>query len=465
LFRLPGGDLKFALGYEHRNESTAFDPGAFYAGAPDADPTTDADGDGDPTNDRTQFGRSVVIQPVSGSYNTDEVFGELTAELLSPQNDVPGIYRLELHGAARYVNNSIAGNDWTWTVEGRYAPIRDVTFRANYTRAIRAPAITELFNPSSSFFTFATDPCDSTQLNNGPDPAARQANCASQGIPTDFQSRSDQASIRGGLAGNVQLENERSRAWSFGGVLTPRFIPNLRISADYLDVRLREAISQLGSSTVVANCYDAEDFPNNQFCDRVSRNLTGSPDVNDPNFNGNYGQLTFVETSFFNSAELRYKGILVALDYRVDTPFLGAGSRLGFNLNYQYLDSLTTRATATSAPSITDGTIGYPHHSAVLNMSYENGPYLFTTTLNYTGPVNQFSQEVPNFREFERLKGVVFVDMGLAVNVNDRMRLRFLVDNIFNTSPPFPVPAAGGSVSYFEGILGRFYRVGASISF
>ena len=332
LFHLPGGDLKAALGYEHRREATSFDPGAFYFGGPDPDPNTDANGDGDPTNDRVQFGRSVPILPVSGHYSTNEAFGELTAELVSPQNDVPAIYQLELHGAARYVDHSTAGGDWTWTGEGRWAPVRDIAFRANYPRAIRAPAITEIFNPSSSFFTFAVDPCDRNERGNGPAPATRQANCAAAGVPANFSALSNQRSFHGALAGNVDLQNEKSNAWSVGVVLTPRFIPNLRISADYLNVRLRNAISNLSASQVVASCYDSPDFPNNQFCDRVTRDAAH--------------QINFVETSYFNASELRYKGILAALDYRVNTPFLGARSRLGFNLSYQYLDTLTTRATA-----------------------------------------------------------------------------------------------------------------------
>ena len=32
LFALPGGDVGFSLGYEHRKESTRFDPGAFFFG-------------------------------------------------------------------------------------------------------------------------------------------------------------------------------------------------------------------------------------------------------------------------------------------------------------------------------------------------------------------------------------------------------------------------------------------------
>lgn len=158
-----------------------------------------------------------------------------------------------------------------------------------------------------------------------------------------------------------------------GAVLTPRFIPNLRISADYLDIRLNNTISSFSGTQVVNGCYDSTDFPNNQFCDRVRRDPASD-------------QLTFIETSYFNASGLRYKGILGALDYRTETPVLRAESSVGVNVTYQYLDTLTTRATAASAPAISHGTIGYPRHSAVANLNYLNGPVLLFTSVNYTGP-------------------------------------------------------------------------------
>jgi outer membrane receptor protein involved in Fe transport len=451
LVSLPGGDLLFALGYEHRDESTAFEPGEFYFGGPDPDPTTDANGNGDPTDDRVQFGRNVPILPVSGSYNTDEFFGELTAQLISPSSDIAFIHSLELHGAARYVDHSVAGGDWTWTVEGRFAPTRDIAFRGNYTRAIRAPAITEIFNPSSSFFGFATDPCDRNNTAAGPDPATRQANCLAAGVPVNFSSLSNQRSFPQAIAGNVTLENERSEAWSVGVVLTPRFIRNLRISADYLDIKLNNAISSFSGTQVVNACYDSTDFPNNQFCDRVSRDAAD--------------QLDFIETSYFNASGFRYKGVLGALDYRADTPFLGADSSVGLNVTYQYLDTLTTRATENSAPATLHGTIGYPRHSAVANVNYNNGPVLLFASVNYTGAVDQAADEPVNFREFPRLESRAFVNGGFAITVAERFRFRFSVDNIFNTGVPFPVPAFGGAVSYFPGLLGRYFRAGASVNF
>jgi outer membrane receptor protein involved in Fe transport len=456
-FSLPGGDLGVALGVEFRRESTSFDPDAFFFGGDDPDPTTDENLDGDPTNDRVQFGRSVPIFPVKGHYNTKEVFGEIRAPIIGPSNGVPAIRSLELHGAARYVDHSTAGSDWTYTAEGRWGIIQDIAVRGNFTHAIRAPAITEVFNPSSTFFNFATDPCDADELNNGPDPATRQANCLAAGLPPTFQSLSNQRSFHQGLAGNIDLKNERSNAWSVGVILNPRFIPGLTITADYLDIKLKDAISAFSASQVASSCFDDPNFPNNEFCPLIQRDAAG--------------QFSFIETRFFNASELRYKGILGALDYRRKTPFLGSRSQIGVNLQYQYLDTLTTQSTTDSSPAHTDGTIGYPHHSAVLNVNYQNGPVGLFSSFNYTGAVKQFADEARDFREHQKLDDVLFVNGGVSFTVDKPagiakgMTFRFVVDNIFDTKPPFPVPAAGGSVSYYPGILGRYYRFGAGVRF
>lgn len=451
LLSLPGGDLSFAIGYEHREESQDFDPGTFFAGGPDPDPLTDADGDGDPTNDRVAFGQSVIIQPVFGKFNTDEVFGELRAEIIGPDNSIPFIYSLELQGAARYVDHSTAGGDLTWTAGASWQPIRDITIRGNFTRAIRAPFITEAFNPSSSFFDFATDPCDRNQTGNGPDPATRAANCAAAGIPTNFQSFSSSASFLQSVAGNPDLSNEKSDAWTIGTVLRPRFIPGLSVSVDYVDITVKDVITQFSGSQVVAACYDATDYPNNEFCDRISR---------DPD-----NQLSFIETGYFNAAELRYKGILAAVDYRRATPFLGAGSSVSLNFSYQYLDTLTSRASATSLPSQTNGGIGYSQHQGVLSIGYTNQGFNTFLQFNYQGKALFDPDEAANFRTPNGVGDVVFVNMGASYRINNRFSIRLVVDNVLDQAPPFPSPIGGGTITYFPGVLGRYFRVGASVGF
>jgi iron complex outermembrane recepter protein len=83
---LPAGDVKFALGYEHRRESQSFDPGAFYRGELQSD------------GSYVQYGNSTPITPVSGAYHTDEGFGELTVPLVNP--DMPLASHPDWRGAA-----------------------------------------------------------------------------------------------------------------------------------------------------------------------------------------------------------------------------------------------------------------------------------------------------------------------------------------------------------------------------
>jgi outer membrane receptor protein involved in Fe transport len=456
LFRLPGGNLSMAFGAEHRAESTFNNPSAFYHG-PDADLTVDENGDGDPTNDLVSYGQSVPIVPIRGKFHTNEVFGELNGDVVSPNNNVPMIYNLDFQAAARYVDHSVAGGDVTWTVGSRYAPVRDISFRGNFTRAIRSPSIQETFVPTSSFFGFAVDPCDRDQLVNGPDPATRAANCAAEGIPADFQSNADDASFLQSTGGNPDLKNEKSDAYSIGGVLTPSFFRGFTLSVDYISVKLKNAISAFSATQVLNSCYDAPNPASNPFCDLITRNPSTDPDAP--------FSPSFVGTSFFNAAQLRYRGIVAALDYRVKTPFMGGASSLGISGSYQHLFELTTIATAGAAKTHNHGTLGYPKNSWVANINYLNGPVSLFTNFNYTGKVTQGVDEVDNFREHQTLKAVMFTNIGFRIDVGQRFRFFGDVDNVFDVKPPYPVPANGGAVTYFPGVMGRYFRFGAGVRF
>jgi outer membrane receptor protein involved in Fe transport len=455
LFDLPGGRFGFAVGAEHRRESFDFNPGPLLLGGPDTDPTTDSDGDGNPANDCSSFTRDACITPVVGSFHTNEVFGELRAPIISPYNNVPFVNLFELQAALRYVSHSSAGSDPTWTVGGRWAPIRDITFRANYTRSIRSPAVGEISLPRSPGFFFAVDPCDARQLGNGPDPATRAANCAAAGIPTNFQSRSNQATFGGVTVGNPDLQNERARAWSAGVVFQPRFLPNFTASFDYVNINLRNAISFFGADQVLASCYDSPDFPNTDFCNRFTRNATPGP---------NFHQLNFVETSFFNADRLQYQGVLGELDYHVPTPFLGANSQLAFNASAQYLAKLE-EAAGSGLPVISRGGIGYPKWSAVGTVSYTNHDFLFQVQANYTGSVHLTVNDPPNTYPDNTLDSVTLINVAMAYNVGEHFTFRISVDNLFSTNFPSPGPGLGGVITYFPTVLGTLYRVGAQIRF
>lgn len=444
LFKLPGGDLAFALGFEHRKEDSNFNPGAFYFGS----------GTGS-SDQRGQYGRSVPIDPVVGAYHTNEVFGELNADLISPANGVRFVHSLSLQSAARYIWNSNFGNNPTYTFQARYAPVRDVTFRGAYTRAVRAPSITEAFNPTSSAFGFAVDVCDQSLVNQGPAPATRAANCKAAGVPANFTSLSDQRSFPTFTFGNPALRNEKSDSYTAGLVLTPTFIPGFNATVDYVDITINDAISAFSTDQVVQACYDAPNYPNNPFCSLVTRDPTTK-------------QLSKLGTTYFNSARLRYKGIIADVSYRRPTPMLGKQSSIGINVSYQYLDTRTDEATIGSAPLQLDNSVGYSRNKGIVTVNYGSPKVDALVQVNYIGPALLDPNKTANFYAVPRTSAFTYVNMSVAYKVTDRFTFHVDVDNVFNAHAPYPYPAGGlndGTATYFQGILGTYFRVGAGVHF
>lgn len=454
LFKLPGGAFSFALGYEHRAENSDFNPGAFYYGS----------GTGSSAN-RGSYGRSVPIDPVYGSYHTNEIFGELNADLISPANDVPFVHELTIQSAGRYIWNSQAGGDPTYTFQGRYAPVRDIAFRAAYTRAVRAPSITEAFNPTSSAFGFATDVCDASLVNVGPAAATQVKNCAAAGVPANFQSKSNDRSFQTYTFGNAALQNEASDNFTVGTVITPHFLPGFSATVDYVNIKLKNAISLFTNSQVVAACYGAVNYPNNPFCSLVSRDFTGNPTTN-----SNYGQLNNVGTTYFNSNQLNFRGILAQVSYRTRADFLGAGSNLGFDVNYQYLDNLSTTVTGGSAAVLTSNSPGYSRHKGVATVRYFNGGFFGQVQANYIGPARVNPNRPLDFFSVPTFKAFTFVNLSARYDITEQFSLNANIDNVFDVKPPYPYPASGGTesggtVPYFQGIMGTYIRVGAAVHF
>src|SRR6185437_12893274 len=201
---------------------------------------------------------------------------ETLIPIFEPAQDLPGLHQLELEGAIRHVNNSIAGNSTTRTEGLRWAPVQDVLFRANKTRSIRAPAITELFLPQSQSNEFATDPCDKNYANQGTSAATRKANCSAAGINTaTFTSNAINATVTGTTAGNIRLQSEVADAKTWGVVLRPRWIPRLNVSFDYIDIKMTNAIQQLNLTQILDACYDSPDYPSAASCKLFTRNANG----------------------------------------------------------------------------------------------------------------------------------------------------------------------------------------------
>jgi iron complex outermembrane recepter protein len=455
LFKLPGGTFAFAIGVEHREEHTKFDPSSIYLGAADTDPTVDSNGDGDPTNDRTPYGQTVPMVPINAGYNTNEIFGEINADLVGPDMNVPMIRSLQFQGAIRYVDHSINGGAVTWTAGGRWETIGGLSFRGNYTHSIRSPSITESSAPAQSYFDFATDPCDSTEVGNGPNPSARQANCTAAltaaGLTpaqiANFDALSDDRSFTQAVAGSSALKNETANSWTVGAVFEPTFFRGFSIAADYVDIRVKGVISSFGADQVLSGCYDSTTYPGNEFCGRQLRDSSG--------------QLSYIVTGYVNQDELRYRGIVATGSYRTKTPFLGAESAIGLSVNYQHMFELSS----TTAGTVTEtaGTTGYSKDKGVVSLTYDNAGFGLFLQAQYIGPAVRSLTNAPTYEPFNHENAIVFTNLGVTANVAERFQVRFNVDNLFDQAPPFP--SAGTSDVYFRGALGRYFHAGATVRF
>ena len=106
ILKVPAGEWKFSAGFENRRESASFTPDDFY----------------------TQDLGQTKTTGIAGSYITNEGYFETLLPVFSPAQDIPGLNRLEFEGAARRVDNSIAGDATTYTYAVRWSPIEDVYF-------------------------------------------------------------------------------------------------------------------------------------------------------------------------------------------------------------------------------------------------------------------------------------------------------------------------------------------------
>jgi len=436
LFTLPGGPIGFAVGAEYRRERSRFDP------------------DPDITNGLTWSG---AVQPSSGGFSVKEVFAELNAPLLKDQ---PLAHLLSFGAAFRYSDYSTIGSTTTWKVDGVYAPIRDISFRATYSQAVRAPNIAELFAPSSSSFNFITDPCDTQETNNGS--STRVANCTALltalGVdPGTFSpSSTPQASVsvEGLDGGNPNLREETAKTWTAGVVLRPSFLPGFSLSADWYDIRIKDAINTPQAEELARLCVDQPTL-DNQFCPGITRDA-------------DTGYIIGFNVRPDNVAGFRTAGLDLALAYRFRTDTLGI---FAVTLVGGYLDRLEFVASPGATLDKDVGEQYKPRYTATFDLTWEKGPVTLSYGVNWFSRTKRFDDEVlagdPDYSDprYFKVKEKWEHEVQAGVDVGERFNLYFGVQNLFDEKPSFGSGSNGSYASYPVSAMGRYFYAGAKVKF
>jgi outer membrane receptor protein involved in Fe transport len=261
IFELPGGPISFALGAEYREENAFYQQDEFV------------------TNGFTNGVSIPTFDP--NTFKVKEAFGELRIPIL---RDLPFFYELTLSGAARVAKyQGGAGTVWSYNAGADWAPVRDLRFRGNYSRAVRAPNVSETAFPLvPNFFNGFVDPCNPAQRNSGS--ATRAANCLADLGPTILGTLTDITQSLAIVSGSdPNLRAETSDSWTVGAVIQPRWIPGLSLSIDYYNITVDDIITTITPQQIVNSCYDSATLAN-IFCGQFDRNRTTTTNSfgNDP---------------------------------------------------------------------------------------------------------------------------------------------------------------------------------------
>lgn len=448
LFSLPGGPIAFSIGGEYRRETNYYKE--------------------DPLVEQGYTFYNSIPTFTAPAMEVKEAFGEIRIPLVK---DLPLLHSLEVSGAARVSDyNTATGTVWSYNFGADWYPVRDIHFRANYARAVRAPNLGELYTPpGQNYAPDFYDPCALDHINGGPDPANRAKNCAAAGIPADYNyNYSSSLEIQSG--GNPNLTAEKSDSYTFGVVLQPRWVPGLSLSVDYYNIKVRQAISSIDAQTVANFCYDLPSG-NSAYCSLFQRaGADGGPDGKDP--------YRIIEGSLLASSAnfglLRARGIDTELEYNHR---VGNAGLAHLKLNYSHSIQRDDFVDPNNPDYITRyrGNLGDPIDRFVLDTQFNTGKFsigyklrwigkMYVGDYTYYNSLNGNPPADPYYANYEYYPVIAYHDIRLAFDVNRKLNWYAGVDNIGNKHPPLDTTGLGAGSGVYD-VRGRYFYTGISANF
>ena len=401
-FATPAGPVSIALGVEHRREelSSKVDAlslsNAYWAGN---------------------------YKPINGAYTVSEAFIETLVPILK---DSALGKDLSLNAAFRATDYSTSGFVQTWKLGLNYEPVEGVRFRASRSRDIRAGNFSELYAAGQTNTNLMADPFRNNEA------------------VTYFEIKS----------GNPQLSPEKADTLGVGVVLQPTFLPGFSASADYFDIRVKDAVATVGAGTIVNECYRGDQ----RLCDRILRDAAGI--------------ISEIYVTPVNLASQTARGIDFELGYTMP---LATGTFSLRAMATHYLVAESSNGTDRPSSSLGGSTRRWQH---MFSGTYRDD--LLTATLAGRGvsagklqitgvecqancPVS--TPENPTINN-NRIAGAVYWDAYLGLRAVRGAEFYVVVDNLLNKAPALVAsgPSIGsapyGSSANFYDLIGRTIRAG-----
>jgi len=407
LFELPAGVVAAAIGTEFRRISIDDNP-----------------------SELERTGRLWGQSSATGTEGKDyiqEVFGEIEVPLLS---GIPGIEELAVNASGRvFKYDTVADSDSIWKIGMRWQIIPSLSVRATRGTSYRAPGLYELFLGDQTSFVgqFAIDPC--IDWGNSTNPNV-QANCAAEGIPSDYNGAGSSATVITG-GGLGVLKPETSTATTAGIVFTPSWA-NFTASVDYFEIDVRDQISQLGAGAIVGSCYALPNYPN-AFCDLFNRIGTGANPLN----------IEFIADSYLNINKQLVRGYDLNLRWDGDFNFGKVEVESQFTYTLENVEQLFDSSLESGFDSNDYvGLISYPKLVGNIRSSLTRGDFTYTWGMRYVDETENFNftQPAAYFGNPNPVYDTVAEDRlyhSLSVRYSaDSWDLLVGIDNVLDDEPP-----------------------------
>ncbi|MDH4041004.1 MAG: TonB-dependent receptor [Gammaproteobacteria bacterium] len=418
-FELPAGTLNWAAGYEYRKEKldTRFDA-LRAAGLSSANAT----------------------QPVKGDYDVNEVYAEI---------NVPVLESVEIDAAYRYADYSTIGDVDSWKIGANWdIKTLDLRLRSTYSVANRAPNLAELYDPGSETFESFVDPCTDQGVAAG---STTQQNCISVGIPPGYDPGVNGQSAGGLQSGNTNLTEEEAETMTAGFVYQPTWFEGASLTVDYWDIEIKDAVELIDPQVKLQNCYGANNFPDNSFCNGITR---GGSEIN--------YVIKRLDFGLENIGKLETNGTDLEFNYITDS---SVGTWHGTILGV-WTDEF--KRTISGIPDDDSEEPGYQEWKWNTRLSWSTGPWQLAWTSRYLGE-GIVDPNLEGIIADNKLDSVWYQDLYAAYNLEFQgSQVEFYIggNNVTDEDAPY-VPSESANqttgtataAGVFD-VIGRYYYAG-----
>ncbi|MGB1198044.1 MAG: TonB-dependent receptor domain-containing protein [Thalassotalea sp.] len=437
LFTLPAGSVGFAAGYERRKEYAEEHPDS---------------------GTKSGLTGGVQIDSLEGSYEVDELFLEVNIPILA---DVEFAKSLGVNLAARTTDYSHVGRNESWQIATRWEINDDITFRAQYSEAFRAPTIADMFNGGTrqGLGLAGVDPCDGVSLTAAADGVSDAHADACRAIPAianaiqnggTFDGNPDDEAERYSFFGpSPDLEVETAETTTLGFIYTPSFVDNLTVTLDYYSITIDNIITGVSDNYKAERCLEGLA----EFCRAIERdNATG-----------------VIQTTYnyvFNLAGREVEGYDLEANYKYDLAEYG---ELKFTLLYNYVTKHQTQALPDSPWEDNLNELPYFEQRGNLSTTYNYEDLTVSWTTVYQGAIYD-DKDASYFNN--DIDAVVIHNAQARYTFGSETPIQVYagIDNVFDQDPPFlpegyknGQPQTATASSYSR--IGRMFYLGTTVKF